>query len=178
MVWLKPWPMCSVPVTLGGGSRMQKLSGLASGLVDAGSEVILGFPLGVPAAFDIGRGQSFGEFHGLVGKGETRKLYRSGWPRLRRDLSRAAIAVCVSIMACSARKIAQGRFDDAGHHSRPPGAVRHGGPIRWPVPRAIHGPGRHRISRAGFKDVGLHGGGSSAFQSRLRLSLERLQPPA
>src|SRR5690606_3128116 len=26
-VWLKPCPMCSVPVTLGGGSRMQKASG-------------------------------------------------------------------------------------------------------------------------------------------------------
>ena len=26
MVWLKAWPMCSVPVTLGGGSWMEKFS--------------------------------------------------------------------------------------------------------------------------------------------------------
>ena len=40
MVWLKPWPMCSVPVTLGGGSRMQKASrfgGLCG--VETGGEI-------------------------------------------------------------------------------------------------------------------------------------------
>jgi hypothetical protein len=61
--------MCSVPVTLGGGSRMQKLSALLRRCQQRNNS---GFPLGVPAAFDIGGLKGFGEFHGLLGKGETR----------------------------------------------------------------------------------------------------------
>jgi hypothetical protein len=30
MVWLNAWPMCSVPVTFGGGSWMEKLGRAAS----------------------------------------------------------------------------------------------------------------------------------------------------
>ena len=44
-VWLKAWPMCRLPVTLGGGSRMEK--GSAPGLrVGAGAEGVRGFPGG------------------------------------------------------------------------------------------------------------------------------------
>jgi hypothetical protein len=32
MVWLNAWPMCSVPVTLGGGSWMAKDGASACGL--------------------------------------------------------------------------------------------------------------------------------------------------
>jgi hypothetical protein len=61
MAWLKPWPMCRVPVTLGGGSRMQKLVGL--GGVEAGGEIAARLPDRVPAPLDFGGFEAFGEFH-------------------------------------------------------------------------------------------------------------------
>ena len=70
----------------GGDDLVRQRRGLAG--VDASSEIILGFPLGVPAAFDIGGLKGFGEFHGLLGKGETRN-YTGALLRLSRQLSRA-----------------------------------------------------------------------------------------
>jgi len=40
--------------------------------IDAGGEVIARFPLGIPAAFNVGGFEGFGEFHELGGKGENR----------------------------------------------------------------------------------------------------------
>ena len=51
MVWSSAWPMCRLPVTLGGGSTMQK--GEAR-FVGPGREAAARFPLGVDAGFDLG----------------------------------------------------------------------------------------------------------------------------
>ena len=55
------------------GRRQQDAEVLVRRLaaVYAGSEVISGFPLGVPAAFNIGWFESFGEFHVLGLKRKT-----------------------------------------------------------------------------------------------------------
>jgi hypothetical protein len=67
MVWLNAWPMCSVPVTLGGGSWMAKFrpaaaaSALGAGAAETRDAVAALLPFRAPVRFQRGGLERFGQ---------------------------------------------------------------------------------------------------------------------
>jgi hypothetical protein len=62
MVWLNAWPMCSVPVTLGGGSWMANEGArLGRPAPEAGHAVAALLPFGPPMGFQRGGLERFGQ---------------------------------------------------------------------------------------------------------------------
>ena len=97
IVWLKPWPMCSVPVTLGGGNWIEN-DGLAR--IERRHGGAAGFPARRPFGFDGGGLEGLGEFgrrHARV-CGERRcRLWKQAEPASKHDACqrKAGLKGCV-----------------------------------------------------------------------------------
>ena len=64
IVWLNAWPMCSVPVTFGGGSWIAKEGAPSLRLLraaEAGDRIAAPLPLGTPVRLDGGGFEGFGK---------------------------------------------------------------------------------------------------------------------